>query len=89
MQHIDCLAVAPVSKKASVGLSTGRAEILGTLVSPVAEHTIGLRAEYGHPASFSNSESRLLPPADEPGIFFTASAPLAPYIVGILETRAV
>ena len=57
MQHVDCLAVTPISKKVSVGLSTGQAEILGNLVSPVAEHTIGLRAEYGHPASFSNSES--------------------------------
>ena len=72
----------------SVDLSTSEAEILDTLVPPVAEHAFGSGAEYSHPVSFSNLKSQLVPPAGEPGIFSTASAPPAPYIVGILETRA-
>ena len=73
----------------SVGLSISEAEILDALVPAVAEHTFGSGAEYSHPVSFSNIKSQLVPPAGEPGIFSTASALLAPYIAGILETKAV
>lgn len=71
----------------SVGLSTSEAEILGTLVPPIAEHTLGSRAEYGQPVGCSNIESQLVLSAGGAGIFSTASAPLALCLVEILETR--
>ena len=87
--HIKWLAVTPLPKNLSVGLSASEAEIVSNLGFPVAEHSIWSTTENGQPASFSNSENQLVPPAGEPGTISTESAPLAPYVLEILENRVV
>ena len=77
------------SENLSVGLSASEAEIVSNLGFPVAEHSIWSTTENGQPASFSNSENQLVPPAGEPGTISTESAPLAPYVLEILENRVV
>ena len=52
MQHINYLAVRPISKTASSGLCTSGAEILGILGFPIVRYRIGSTAEYSDTASF-------------------------------------
>ena len=87
MQHTNCLTMTPIAKTVSSGLPRSGAEILGILGFAFVGHSTGSTAEYGHAASFWNSESRLVPSAGEPGIIYTASASLALCIARILETR--
>lgn len=65
IQHMNCLAVTPVSKTVSSGLPTSGDEMLGILSFPPVGHRIGSAAEYYYAASFSSSESPLVPAAAE------------------------